>query len=188
LTDARRESSTGVALALLVVRAQSGDLAALDRLLRDRQRPLYRHICGIAPDADLALDILQEVLLLVSRRLPALRDPRWFRAWAYRIATREALRRSRNDRWRSALYEVEDRADETASASCEAPALTREELEQRLTALPAASETVLRMHYPDELSFVEIAEALEIPVGTVKSRTAYGLATLRRLSRARQPS
>lgn len=179
---AAADNEGGVALALLVARAQTGDLAALDRLLRERQRPLYRHIRGIVADSDLALDILQEVMLLVARRLPSLRDPRWFRAWAYRIATREAVRRSRNHRWRSALHENEEAADLPGAGPLEPQTLTREELEQRLASLPPASETVLRMHYLDELSFVEIAEALEIPVGTVKSRTAYGLAALRRLS------
>ena len=51
-----------------------------------------------------------------------------------------------------------------------------------LAALSPASEVVIRMHYMDGLTHVEIGEALEIPVGTVKSRLAYGLAAMRRQS------
>jgi RNA polymerase sigma factor (sigma-70 family) len=46
--------------------------------------------------------------------------------------------------------------------------------------LSPASQVVLRMHYLDGLTHVEIAEALEVAVGTVKSRLSYGLAALRR--------
>ena len=49
----------------------------------------------------------------------------------------------------------------------------------RLAALPPAAEITLRLHYLEEMSLVEIAEALELPLGTVKSRLAYGLARLR---------
>ncbi len=52
-------------------------------------------------------------------------------------------------------------------------------LPSRLAALPTASRTVLRLHYLESLTQQEIAEALEIPLGTVKSRIGYGLQLLR---------
>jgi RNA polymerase sigma-70 factor (ECF subfamily) len=48
-----------------------------------------------------------------------------------------------------------------------------------IAALPPASQVVLRMHYLDAMTYTEIAEALEISIGTVKSRLAYGLRALR---------
>jgi RNA polymerase sigma factor (sigma-70 family) len=54
------------------------------------------------------------------------------------------------------------------------------QIPSRLDSLSPASQVVLRMHYREGLTHVEIAEALEIAVGTVKSRLSYGLATLRR--------
>jgi RNA polymerase sigma-70 factor (ECF subfamily) len=124
--------------------------------------------------------VLQDSLFIVARRLRSLRDPQWFRAWAYRITTREAFRRSRADkRW--------ELIDEDAMAvllnqhaeddSGEAPLISMHHLEQ----LSPAAQVVLRLHYLDDLTLAEISEALEVSVGTVKSRLAYGLAALRKL-------
>ena len=50
-----------------------------------------------------------------------------------------------------------------------------------LASLPPACQMVVRLHYLEEMTQIEIAEAIEIPVGTVKSRLSYGLARLRKL-------
>jgi RNA polymerase sigma-70 factor (ECF subfamily) len=55
-----------------------------------------------------------------------------------------------------------------------------ESLPDAIAKLSPASQIVLRMHYLEGLTYVEIAEALEISVGTVKSRVAYGLSGLRK--------
>jgi RNA polymerase sigma factor (sigma-70 family) len=171
--------TAGAALVLCVARAQSGDRPALEMLLRDHQRPLYRHVRTITGDGDLAYDVLQSVLWIVARRLGSLRDPRWFRAWAYRIATREAVRAARR---RKRDLDLFDEAATIDAAEAEAPLvdpLLVRACADRLAALPPAAELTLRLHYLEEMTLVEIAEALEVPVGTVKSRLAYGLARLR---------
>ena len=167
--------------------AQSGDRRALDRLLRDFQAPLYRHACTIVGDADLALDALQASLLIVARRLKSLRDPRWFRAWAYRITTRESLRVARQRGRDRQLFddgiEIEglDHAEQAEDASAPPPLWA-----ERLGELPPGAQIVLRLHFLEEMRLAEIAEALEIPLGTAKSRLAYGLARLRALAAADQ--
>ena len=166
-------------LALRVALAQSGDRGALDRLLRDHQQPLYRHVRAILGDGELAYDVLQASLLLVARRLTSLRDPRWFRAWAFRIATREAVRAARRQARDRALFDDAEAIDQVAAAEpAYDPALVRA-CAGRLDALPPAARIVLRLHYLEELTLLETAEALELPLGTVKSRLAYGLARLR---------
>lgn len=167
-------------LSLLIACAQSGDLGALDRLLRLLQEPLYRHVLAIVRDHDVAMDTLQDSLFTISRKLRMLRDPKLFRAWAYRIATRGAIHRSRSEkRWNEALRD-EDLAGIAASEMDERfePELLAA-LPSLVDALSPASQVVLRMHYLDGLTHFEIAEALELAVGTVKSRLAYGLARLR---------
>lgn len=168
-------------MAIVVARAQLGDRAALDAVLRTVQEPLFRHIAGILGEEHTAQDVLQDVLIVICRRLGSLKDPRWFRAWAYRIATREAVRRSRSDSlWKEAMGS--DHIEQIASPDVEAP--FDQELVAGLSAAidtaPPASQMVLRMHYLDGLTLIEVAEALGISIGTVKSRLAYGLGVLRK--------
>lgn len=168
-------------LSIAVARAQSGHIASLDRVLRAMQGPLQRHVRALVNDTDLADDVLQDVLWTIARRLSQLRDARWFRPWAYRIATRAALRRTHAERrWRDALRNEELSLLE---APIEEPSFDVEvfrAIVDQIDSLSPASSMVVRMHYVEEMTFHEIAEALEISVGTVKSRVAYGLSTLRR--------
>lgn len=166
--------------------AQTGDRQALDRLLRALQEPVHAHIQAIVRDPDASRDVLQDTLLIVARKLGWLRDPRWFRAWAYRIATREAIRRSRADRRWLELLDSDERLQNVPDPRDEE--LFEPELVARvprlLESLPPAAQVVLRLHYLEGLTLVEIAEALEVPVGTVKSRLAYGLGALRKAARS----
>ena len=75
---------------LLVLLAQAGDRAALEQLLRNSHAPLRRYITRLA-GADLADDILQETSIQIFRKLPFLREPAVFQAWALRIASRIAI-------------------------------------------------------------------------------------------------
>jgi RNA polymerase sigma factor (sigma-70 family) len=180
----RRLDLRAPSTALVVVRAQLGDRAALDEVLAALQEPLVAHIVAILGEHDAALDVLQDVLLTIARKLGDLRDPRWLRAWAFRIATRQALRHARR-----ASHRLEQPADEDLLAAVPAP--TPEPVfEPELVAtvgvlvagLPPASGIVVRLRYLEGLSVPEIAEALEIAEGTVKSRLAYGLSRLRALA------
>lgn len=170
----------------LVVAAQFGDRQALDALLRAVQLPLLRHVAYLVGSPEAAEDVVQDALLTVSRKLGELREPRWFRAWAFRIATRLAVRRARGAR----LYEhlALEEAGEVAAPDAPVPAFDDdvvEALRERLEQVPPASRLVLHMHYRTGLTHVEIAEALDVPVGTVKSRHHYGLQWLRaRMQRA----
>ncbi|MBV9773111.1 MAG: RNA polymerase sigma factor [Gemmatimonadetes bacterium] len=177
------EPDAAAVVAALAARAQLGDREALDQLLRRVQRPLYEHVRALLRDEEAALDTLQDVLVIVCRKLGSLGDPRWFRAWAYRIATREALRRAKRDRrWREAVR-GEEWSETLPAPEPDPPPVDPEwtaRLPELLAGVSPASEVVLRLHYLEGLPYLEISEALEIPVGTVKSRLAYGLASLRR--------
>ena len=166
----------------LVVAAQFGDLAALDALLREIQVPLFRHLAFVLESEDAARDALQDALLTISRRIGTLREPRLFRAWCFRVATRIALRQARRGRAGPALVAL-DQATQVPDAEPDARPFDDEQLAALRTMLPQvppASRLILHMHYEQGLTHREIAEALDISIGTVKSRHHYGLQWLRR--------
>ena len=161
--------------------AQAGDRDAFDRLLRLVQEPLYRYIVSLVGSRVLAEDILQEVFILIYRKLRWLREPELFRPWAYRIATREAFKHLKCERrWSDASV------NESALAELPAPprdAFTEEfltELPQMVSRISPASRAVIVLHYLNEMPLGEVADVLGIALGTVKSRLAYGLDCLRK--------
>ena len=173
--------SNDIDLTLAVARAQSGHVESLDRVLRAMQGPLQRHIHMLVNDVDLSDDVLQDVLWTIARTLPQLRDARWFRPWAYRIATRAALRRTRTERrWRDALRDEDLSLLEAPLEESFFDAEAVHAIVEQIDTLSPASSIVVRLHYVEEMTLQEIAEALELSIGTVKSRVAYGLSTLRR--------
>ena len=161
---------------ILVLRAQEGDRDALDALLRLCQAPLHRYIASLLADSTAADDVLQETLFRIARKLRWLSDPVLFRAWAFRVASREAQRQLGKRRLFQPLDEVKD------EPAGEPQALTRAELASLRSAvaeISPASRSVVSLHYFEEMPLAEIADALEIPLGTVKSRLGYGLRQLR---------
>lgn len=171
---------------LTILRAQAGDRQALDQTLRLLQEPLFRYLRFLAGDPQLAEDILQEVMVIVYRKIRWLRDPDLFLPWAYRIATREAFHRMRRERRWSDQVRDDELIDSLAAPGPQpGESDAASELVPRLPELVAqvspASRAVLLLHYWDEMTIEDTAAILGIAVGTAKSRLAYGLATMRRL-------
>lgn len=156
-----------------VLLAQSGDREAFDALLRSVQEPLFRYILRITQNRAAAEDTLQDVFLLIFRKLGWLNDPALFRPWAYRIATRAALKRVRGAEQTGELTE-----EPAVSMDVDA-ALLRAQLPELLGRVSPASRVVLTLHYLEDLSLPEVAAILGISPGTAKSRLAYGLTRLR---------
>ena len=166
---------------LLVLMAQDGEAAAWDELVARWQKPLWRHACRLTGRTEAAWDVMQEAWLAMVRGLAKLDDPRRFRAWAYRITTRRAVdwvRGRQRDRHGQDILETAGRPSESPdqaavvdSASDVRAALGKIDLNHRV---------VLTLYYLDELGINEIADVLNIPPGTVKSRLHHGRAELRR--------
>ena len=83
--------TTSIQEAQWVLRAQCDDREALELLLLSVQGPLHRYVCSLVGYSE-ADDVLQEVLVIICRKLAWLNKPEVFRAWVYRIASRAALR------------------------------------------------------------------------------------------------
>lgn len=166
-------------LAFLVLRAQSGDRGAIATLVTTLQPRVKAFVSRLVRDDALADDIAQESMVRLWRSLGALREPRAVETWAYRVANRLVFRASaRRDAAREADAAVPGRPVLSADESA-----TREEIDElmrEVDALPANTRAVVWLHYAAGLSLAEVGAALEIPVGTVKSRLSSALTTLRR--------
>ena len=162
---------------LAVVRAVAGDRDALASVLAALERPLCRYITRLIAKPDVAEDVLQEVLFRVCRKIRWLRDPELILPWAFRIASRQCFRQLRSERQRK-----EEALDlDTLGAATKDTTLKWEpRLADWISALPPASRSVIALHYLEDMSIDEVATVLEISPGTVKSRLAYGLVSLRK--------
>lgn len=163
--------------ALWTLRAQQGDREALELLLRSLEPGLRRYLRGLVGAAD-ADDLAQDVLVLVFRKLRWLHVPELIRPWAFRIASREAFRHLKK---RNRLPpHLGDDALETLPSDVAPPPVEALDVFAALDVVSPASRAVLLLHYREEMTLPEVAAALELPVGTARSRLAYGLAALRK--------
>jgi RNA polymerase sigma-70 factor (ECF subfamily) len=161
----------------LVELARSGDREAFGVLAGGSVDRLYAIARLLLRDADLAEDATQEALVRAWRDLPSLRDAERFDAWLYRLIARACAdvgRRRR--RWRA---EVKILVAEPAESDRAADLADRDQLERGLRRLTAAQQTILVLHFYVGLSPSEAADALDIPVGTAKSRLHYAIEALR---------
>ena len=165
----------------LILRAQTGDKAAFDELLKRIQTALFRYILRLVGEHATAEDVLQEVFLIIYRKIRWLENPKLFRAWAYRIASRETFKRlKREKRWTEQIRDekILDAIPVKSAEEIYAPELIKE-IPKLISNVSPASRAVLILHYLDEMPLSEVAEILDISLGTAKSRLAYGLESLR---------
>jgi len=170
-----------------VLRAQCDDREALESLLRGIEPSLRRLVAGVVGRSH-ADDVLQNAFVIISCKLKSLHTPELFRPWVYRIASREAFRHLKRERRWSGHTEQELELDELPAQDLRPPAELLGEL-LSLDEISPASRAVLALHFHEELTLAEIAAILELPLGTVKSRLAYGLSAIRKhLSKKRSDS
>ena len=160
---------------LLVLHAQSGRRLALDRLaLRWRPRH-YAHARRLLGSAENAADAVQDAWIGIVRGLWRLRDPARFPAWSYSIVTRRC-----QDLLRRRLRAPETALDDSVDPAAAAERDEVDDLRVGIRALPGDQRAAVAMFYRDGLTVIEIAEALKIPVGTVKTRLFHARRALRR--------
>ncbi len=164
---------------LLVMRCQDGDQDSLVALVGRWQPRLLRHAMRLTREYEAASDVVQEAWVAMVRGIRRLDDAARFAPWAYRIVTNKCAdwtRRQQRQRASSVPLTAEPVAKESSTeASHDELAALREGIKQ----LPHEQEAILSLFYVEELSLREIAEALSLPVGTVKSRLHYARSHLR---------
>ena len=170
-------SSSAIADRLLVVRCQLGEPAAFDALVQRWSPPLWRHAMAVTRDHDAAQDLVQDIWLRVLRNLHGLRQSERFRAWIFGIAHRALMDHLRG-RYSDAHAAVD--TDEQTVVADDSDETAGIDLAHGLAALPPVEREVIALFHLEQLSLVEISDALQIPLGTVKSRLFRARALLRR--------
>jgi RNA polymerase sigma-70 factor (ECF subfamily) len=161
----------------LVDRAKQGDRDAFEQLARAVATRLYATATLVLRDSHLASDAVQETLIEVWRKLPALRDTQAFEAWLNKILVRRCYAAARQTRRFQA--QVRNIEVEPSIRSDEWLVDARDEIERAFRRLTAEQRAVLVVHHRLGLADAEAAAALGIPVGTLKSRLNRATAALR---------
>jgi RNA polymerase sigma-70 factor (ECF subfamily) len=166
----------------LVAAAQSGDRDAMERLLRAHQPRVHavcRRITGNDTDA---LDATQDALIAIVRGLPRFDGRSRFSTWVYRVTTNACLDELRRRRRRPVvgLPEHEGRTLEPVddAVPLDDQVTGRIEIDAALAGLPEDFRVAVVLRDLCRLDYAEIAEVLDIPPGTVRSRIARGRAQL----------
>lgn len=162
----------------LVLRAQAGDELAFAELATQIGDRMYATAQHILHDTGRAEDAAQQAMIDIWRYLPRLADPDHFRAWAYRIVMRAAYAEARHRTgW---ILKSSPLASERRFAPDHASGVAdRDQLERGFRRLSIDHRAVLVLKHFAGLSNAEIAEALEIREGTVRSRLHHAIQGLR---------
>ena len=176
-------------LATLVDRARHGDREAFGALTQAAGDRCIAIAFRILRDVTLAEDAVQSAFVTAWRELSGLRDPSRFEPWLHRILVRCCYAEAKRQRRASAtVFAV--RPEDTYAADAILTVHDRDQLERGFRRLPPEQRAVLVFHYYLGFTHVEVADHLDIPLGTVKSRLRYASRALRAAleADARQPA
>lgn len=173
----------------IIERTLAGETDAFSLLVRRWERPIYGLSLRMLGRDEDARDVCQETFLAAFRNLRKFRGDAKFSSWLYRIALNACHSRLRknNGTFEQSIDQEDDegRKFELADTNAEhmPERLQRDQkaalVRKALHALPAEMRQVIIMKEYEELTFAEIADILEIPVSTVKSRLYTGLQQMR---------
>ncbi len=163
----------------VVMQAQVGEPRAYAQLVALRGPKLLAHATRLLGDQEDARDMVQEAWVEILRGLKGLREPSAFAAWSTRIVTRRCARfigkqikrRELGEQlWSHGQIEPEKHAHDEGEAHTVRAAIAQ---------LPPAQSATIALFYLEEMSVTEVAIALDIPRGTVKTRLMHARDRLR---------
>ena len=167
----------------LAARARDGDVGAFEELVTRYQGIAFRVAWLVVRDRGDAEDAVQEAFVKAFYALPRFTPGAPFRPWIVRIVANEARNRARSSRRRDGLTMLLAATDTAhAAPSPEVAAIDRADAEALVAALdglPERDQLVVAYRYLFEMSEAETAEALDVRLGTVKSRLSRALVRLR---------
>lgn len=169
----------------LASQMQLGSEAALEQIVKRYHGPIHGYLVRMSGDYHATNDMTQEIFIKMCRGIQSYRTSMPFKAWLYSIASntykdhlKKAYIRKVTPGLAEAAYGIADAAtpEENFLKDCERVSLIR-----AINSLSYIYRETLILRYYDDLKLNEIASALKIPTGTVKSRLSNGLAQLKRI-------
>tara|TARA_Y200000002_G_scaffold383285_1_gene404839 strand:+ start:396 stop:1016 length:621 start_codon:yes stop_codon:yes gene_type:complete len=162
-----------------VVLAVKGDEKAYSELTQKYQKPLYFHVCKMIRNPDFTEDLVQDIFLKAFKSLKSYKNDYAFSTWLYRIATNHTIDYLRKKKLETLSIHADDSDDTHATIQLvdvdsftDEPMIRRERKNKVHEAIDQLSEkyreVILKRHI-EEKSYQEIAEEMEIPLGTVKA-------------------
>jgi len=185
-------SAQAIADSALVCRVQDGDMAAFEELFHKYKGLIYRTALAITRDAGVAEEVLQDCFYKTYKHIHRIQPDMALSPWLHRVSVNlscNAIKRRRT--W---LEPLENIAERLFADPRHSPEQVYEQSELQMTirdvvnTLPLKHRVVVVLHYLHELSLPEIAEILECPVGTVKSRLHYARKVLKHEMETRYPA
>lgn len=163
----------------LIVEAQQGNRVAQGRLLRPFEQPLFLYLLRMLRRREDAEDALQNTFVQTLKALPKYRHEGHFRSWLYRIAHREALQLIR----KHPEIEHESKPAQTDPApppdALAAAAELKQIVREAIASLPDSEREVVTLRLDAGLTFREIAETTDSPLGTTLGRMRQALNRLK---------
>ena len=177
---------------LLIRRAQRGDADAFEQLLLEHQKNVYNLCYRMAGNPDDAMDLSQETFLRAWRCLDQYQFASAFSTWLYRLCSNiciDFLRRRRRQQAVPLTFEDADGEEQTYAVPDVQPLpeeqvelkLTRETLAAAMAQLLPEHRAVLQLRVVNEMSYEQIADVLDIQIGTVKSRLSRARNQLKKI-------
>lgn len=178
---------------ILIARSQKGDRQAFDDLIRKHEKRAYQYAFRLTSNPEEAGDVVADAFVRVFSALHNFKGQSAFTTWLYRILTNCFLDMRKREKSRpttsleAALVTDEGDLerqveDDSATPHQEAEKSERERaVEKAVALLPEYQRAMITMYHVENLSYEEIAESLDLPIGTVKSRLNRARLSLREL-------
>lgn len=176
---------------VLIERAQKGDRDAFDALITKHQRRAYQYAYRLTSNPEEASDVVAEAFVRVYSALHNFKGQSAFTTWFYRILTNCFLDIRKREKSRPAISleaalqtpegELERQIEDTAMSPHEESerAERGRSVEAAVALLPEYQRAMIVMYHAEMMSYEEIAESLDLPIGTVKSRLNRARLSLR---------
>lgn len=174
------QNNNQIADAELIAASLAGSENGFEELVRRYQRPITAYVYRMTNDYDAALDVTQEIFIKVYNSLARYKSEYKFSTWLYRIAHNAAIDYLRRNSHHGLSLDIDTGDDETFERPLESKLPSPEKMRERsewrseiqiiVQKLPAVYRELILLRHSQDLSYDEIAEITNLPLGTVKNR------------------